>query len=261
MINGNHNLLIYANQESKIKHQVEFLTEGIKQNEVIVLIDDELDGFRQNIEKHIENFRILEKEKNAFVLNSTKWYFPDDRFDSNDLLNKMLNIVKQAKKNQKAGIRIFGDKSEFFRHEHAERFFECEKILESKFDLPVIALCGYGSESIGNLSPENRSRLYDCHSNIVKETPRVQNQLRRSKLQIYFDILVAINEVGGDAVQTRIQGKSNLSYDKFAKYLIELRKKKLIQVESLSLTDKGREFVKKFDSISVFLDRLGLDYL
>lgn len=257
-----HNLLIYSNLESKIKHASEFLIEGIKQNEIIILIDDEENNFKQQMEKNYRiDLRKLEKEKNAVILNSNKWYFPKDKFDSNDLLNRMYDIVKQAKDDKKTGVRVFGDKTVFFRNDPVERFFECEKILGMGFDLPITALCAYMSESIGILNPENRGILYDFHSDIIKETPRPQKQLRRNKLEIYFDILVAIGEAGENAVQTRIQGKSNLSYDKFTKYLDEMRERKLIQRDPLSITDKGREFVSKFDSISSFLHKMGLDYI
>lgn len=260
-IETSHNLLIYSNPESKIKHVTEFISEGINRNEMIILIDDE-DNLKRLMEKnHKVNFKKLEKEKQISITNSNEWYFPNEKFNPANLLNEIYDIVEHAKNDKRTGIRVFGDKTIFFRKDSMERVFECEKILETTFDLPISSLCAYMFRSMDATNIENRERLYDIHSTIIKETSRPQRQLRRNKLEIYFDILDAIREVGDNAVQTRVQGKSNLSYDKFIKYLDELRERNLILINSLTLTNKGREFVNKFDSVSSFLHKMGLDYI
>ena len=49
----------------------------------------------------------------------------------------------------------------------------------------------------------------------------ITRHVRRSKLQIYYDILKAINHESelGKVRPTRVQNLCNMSYDKFSKYL------------------------------------------
>ena len=77
---------------------------------------------------------------------------------------------------------------------------------------------------------------------------------RRSKIQLYFDIVSAIvqDSQNNDSVSpTRIQFKCNTSYDKLTKYLIEMEKRNIIHREkSLSVTDKGMQFHRDYSKIN-----------
>ena len=65
---------------------------------------------------------------------------------------------------------------------------------------------------------------------------------RRSKIQLYYDIVSAIVEdsQNNDSVSpTRIQFKCNTSYDKLTKYLEEMKERQIIAREkSIKVTDK-----------------------
>jgi Predicted transcriptional regulator len=80
-------------------------------------------------------------------------------------------------------------------------------------------------------------------------------------MQIYFDILQAIKEelTDGEVKPTRIQFKSNLSYNNLLQYLRELEKIKMISRNPILLTEKGKSFVKDFGKITYYLDYYGLD--
>ena len=55
---------------------------------------------------------------------------------------------------------------------------------------------------------------------------------KRSKLQIYFDVISAIiveKQDNEEVSKTRLQHKSNTSYDKLLKYLDEMTEKGLIK--------------------------------
>ena len=88
---------------------------------------------------------------------------------------------------------------------------------------------------------------------------------RRNKLEIYFDILNSIIEESrsADMVRpTRVQFLSNLSYDNLSKHLVELKEKKMLHdSEIITLTEKGKKFVKDYEKIRSFTERMGLDYL
>ena len=83
---------------------------------------------------------------------------------------------------------------------------------------------------------------------------------RRSKIQIFFDIVTAIidDTQNNESISpTRIQFKCNTSYDKLTKYLEEMEKKEIIQKEkSISVTEKGMQFHKDYSRINELINKL-----
>ena len=83
---------------------------------------------------------------------------------------------------------------------------------------------------------------------------------RRSKIQIFFDIVTAIidDTQNNESISpTRIQFKCNTSYDKLTKYLEEMEKKEIIQREkSIAITDKGMQFHKDYSRINELINEI-----
>lgn len=94
---------------------------------------------------------------------------------------------------------------------------------------------------------------------------QLQRRERRSKLEIYYDILSSIVEESknvGIVRPTRIQFMSGLSYDNLIKYLCELKEKKMIRnSKELIISEKGEQFLKDYEKIRKFTEQMGLDYL
>ena len=86
---------------------------------------------------------------------------------------------------------------------------------------------------------------------------------KRNKLEIYNDVLSAIElELqSGQAKPTRVQSRSNLAYDKLARYINELKYKDMITQEPLSITEKGHDFLQDYDRIKSFVFEMGVKYL
>lgn len=89
---------------------------------------------------------------------------------------------------------------------------------------------------------------------------------RRNKMELYNDILKAImaeitNDDDSVAKPTRVQLRSNLAYDKLARYLNELENMKMILQSPLLVTEKGRDFLQDYDRISNFVLEMGIKYL
>lgn len=83
---------------------------------------------------------------------------------------------------------------------------------------------------------------------------------------MYNDILKAIvdeitNTDDNVAKPTRVQLRSNLAYDKLARYLNELETKKMIVQSPLLITEKGKDFLQDYDRISNFVLEMGIKYL
>ena len=70
-------------------------------------------------------------------------------------------------------------------------------------------------------------------------------------MEIYNDILSAIKleSINGSAKPTRVQSLSNLAYDKLTRYLSELEGRKMIALNPLGITEKGRDFLQDYDRI------------
>jgi len=90
-------------------------------------------------------------------------------------------------------------------------------------------------------------------------------------MEIYNDILTAISleqtnhtdyhELGSGAKPTRVQLKSNLAYDKFARYLNELQNKEMINQHPLTITERGKDFLQDYQRISDFVLEMGIKYM
>ncbi len=93
----------------------------------------------------------------------------------------------------------------------------------------------------------------------------LQRRERRNKLEIYCAILNSIMQESknSDIIRpTRIQFSSGLSYDSLTKFLDELKEKKMLQNHGeISLTKKGVQFLKDYEKIRKFSEKMGLDYL
>jgi len=75
---------------------------------------------------------------------------------------------------------------------------------------------------------------------------------KRSKLQIYFDVISAIlieKQDNNEISKTRLQHKSNTSYDKLLKYLDEMSEKGLIKLENeIDTTELGIKFHEDYSA-------------
>ena len=91
---------------------------------------------------------------------------------------------------------------------------------------------------------------------------------RRSRLELVFDILVAIQNKGGKIKPTHLMYKSNLSHKLLSNYMDELISKEMINIEEIKnkkstskmvhITDKGLGFLAEFRRMRDFTDAFGL---
>ena len=88
---------------------------------------------------------------------------------------------------------------------------------------------------------------------------------KRDRLRIIYDILKAINDKNDRILHTHILYKANLSYPILEQYLQQLLYNELIKESSLNskrvygLTDKGFEYLRKYDVVNDFNRVFGLD--
>ena len=99
--------------------------------------------------------------------------------------------------------------------------------------------------------------MYQLYHYVIIESVFTHKRLakeRRSKIQLYYDIITAIVEdtQNNDSVSpTRIQFKCNTSYDKLAKYLEEMKERQILEKEkAIKITEKGMKFHKDYAKIN-----------
>lgn len=93
---------------------------------------------------------------------------------------------------------------------------------------------------------------------------------RRSRLELIFDILLAIQNKGGKIKPTHLMYKSNLSHKLLNSYMEELIEKNLIMIEeeysrkkqnstkTVVITEKGLGFLEEFRRMRDFTSAFGL---
>jgi predicted transcriptional regulator len=84
---------------------------------------------------------------------------------------------------------------------------------------------------------------------------------RRTRIQLYFDIISAIfeEEMDNETISpTRIQFKCNTSYDKLTKYLEEMKNKEIIEGNEIKVTEKGKQFHKDYSKINELIQELSI---
>ena len=83
---------------------------------------------------------------------------------------------------------------------------------------------------------------------------------KRSKLQIYFDVISAIiveKQDNEEVSKTRLQHKSNTSYDKLLKYLDEMTEKGLIKMEKeIDTTELGIKFYNDYSNVNDLINEI-----
>jgi predicted transcriptional regulator len=88
--------------------------------------------------------------------------------------------------------------------------------------------------------------------------------MKRTKIDIIYDMLRAIEDKGGKIIPTHLLYKSNLSHQRMKLYLDELKQKQMIAETHVKdklfyeLTDEGRKFLQNFKQMKQFTEAFGL---
>ncbi len=91
-----------------------------------------------------------------------------------------------------------------------------------------------------------------------------QDKRHRHKLQLFFEILCAIEEdriSNGMAKPTHVQHFSRLSYDKLMNHFTELEMKGMIYRDDnglISITSRGQKYIKQYSELITFIDNVSL---
>ncbi|OYT32591.1 hypothetical protein B6U93_01190 [Candidatus Woesearchaeota archaeon ex4484_78] len=99
--------------------------------------------------------------------------------------------------------------------------------------------------------------------NIIS-SPKGNPEMKRTKIDIVYDMLKAIEAKGGKILPTHLLYKSNLSHKRMKLYLEELKKKNVIQETIIKekkyyeMTEDGWRFLHKLKQVREFTDAFGI---
>jgi predicted transcriptional regulator len=87
---------------------------------------------------------------------------------------------------------------------------------------------------------------------------------RRDKMKLYGDLLSILQAESLESekiVLIRVQAKLNVSFDRLKNYLSDLEALGLIENQvSYRITLKGKEYLKEYQKVLDFMERMGISY-
>ncbi|HJT48661.1 MAG TPA: MEDS domain-containing protein [Nitrososphaeraceae archaeon] len=172
---GHHLMAIYENIDDEINEAFEFLSEGLRRNEAVMILTE--DAGKDKLLKRIKenesalggNIEELEKRGNVTIESTSSWYFPDGvNLNPDRIIATFTAMVDLAINNGKKAIRIFGDMSAFFKAGFTMDLLNYESKLGKKFDLPLFGVCAFLAENINSLNPKQFEELQEYHNAVWK---------------------------------------------------------------------------------------------
>jgi DcmR-like sensory protein len=167
---GHHLMAIYENIDDEINEAFEFLKEGLKRNEAVMILTEDvgkdklLKRIKEKEQELAGNIEELEKRGDVTIESTSGWYFPDGtNLNPDRIIATFTAMVDLAIHNGKKAIRIFGDMSAFFKAGFSMDLLKYESKLGKKFDLPLIGVCAFLTENINSLSSKQIEELKEYH--------------------------------------------------------------------------------------------------
>jgi hypothetical protein len=174
---GSNVFVTYYSKRLEFHHFHSFLRNGIDNNEMVIVFLESYskDKFDDNVREFI-NFATLEnyKRKDSIHLKTTEeWFHHNECSNSEIFFKKWENLITNAIKTGKEGIRIFVETNEFMREKFDNAFVIYDKILQDLFDFPITSMYVYKKENIQSMTPEqitilNSSHGYDLDELLVR---------------------------------------------------------------------------------------------
>jgi DNA-binding response OmpR family regulator len=170
---GEHVLVVYETPMEMIEQSLEFLKNGIVNNEDVMIVTDviPIDSLREKVAKEwkdlVINLDNMEQEGRITLHTFQEWYMPDGKFDLQTAIAKLTKKMQQTKEHGRKGFRCVGDMNPFFDMGMADEAVKYESTMEKNFNLPLIGFCAYTRDRFLRLDDEAVQLLNQCHSRII----------------------------------------------------------------------------------------------
>lgn len=261
---GTHYCLFYQTKEDLINILVPYFKTGLENNEFCVWVTS-IPLSEKEVEKAmrraVPDFDQYLKRGQIEIVSYDGWYLKDGSFSLQRVLNAWIDKLNQALVKGYDGLRVTGN-TFWLKKRDWESFADYETEVDSVIHkYRMIAICTYsidkcGANEVLDVVSRHRSGLIlrEGKWEIIKKARRKTTKKRRKPrglMQIYADILRAASS---GALKSRVVSKANINFLRFERILKVMAENGLLTSEPYSprvwsVTEKGREFLKKYQEL------------
>ena len=162
-----HVLASYQSSTDEIQDAVQFLKNGIKSNECVMIVarrDSALDEILETFTINGIDAGKLMSNNSLLLVDNKEWYIPDEKVEKHRIIDQSNDLVNRSLVSGKKGLRAFCMMDTFFEHNFVEELVDYEHELPLRFDIPFLAICAYKQIDLDKLSNSQRARLVKCHN-------------------------------------------------------------------------------------------------
>ena len=162
-----HVLASYGSSTDEIQNALQFLKNGIKNNECVMIVsrgDSDLDEIKEAFTTNGIDAGKLISNNSLLLVDNKEWYIPDEKVDKHRIIDQWNYLVNQSLVSGKNGLRAFCMMDIFFEHNFAEELIDYEHELPLRFDSPFLAVCAYKQSDLDKLSNLQLARMVECHN-------------------------------------------------------------------------------------------------
>ena len=162
-----HVLASYKSSTDEIQDVVQFLKNGIKNNECVMIVarrDSGTDEISEAFTANGIDAGKLMSNSSLLLVDNKEWYIPDEKVDKHRIIDQWNDLVNRSLVSGKKGLRAFCMMDTFFEHNFVEELVDYEHELPPRFDNPFLAICAYKQSDLDKLSNSQRARMVECHN-------------------------------------------------------------------------------------------------
>lgn len=164
-----HVLASYQSSTDEIQDAMQFLKNGIKNNECVMIVarrDFGLDEIAEAFTTNGIDAGKLMSNNSLLLVDNKEWYLPDEKVDKHRIIDQWKHLIDRSLESGKKGLRAFCMMDTFFEHNFVEELVDYENELPLRFDTPFLAICAYKQSDLDKLSNSQRARMVECHNSM-----------------------------------------------------------------------------------------------
>ena len=138
---GDHICMLYDNEKAKLSTTVLFILDGLKRNELVLVLEEDKDEILRVLNEVIDAKSFIERERLIFH-SKEESYLRDGFFDPDKMLETIAELDEKALTEGCKGLRIVGNASWVLTYPRLQSFLEFEAKLNRFLPLTrCICLC------------------------------------------------------------------------------------------------------------------------
>jgi hypothetical protein len=178
-----HDMYIYDSPEGQVTHALQFLKEGLKNNESCLLVANysvgkKVKGRRNNLWESFTGIETIE-ESDIKVVSASDWFFRGQTVNGpkvNNIGRVWTDLSSKRAFRGRPRLRAFVDMSLLFRHQMLKDLVECESRVAKMRNLPIKLICANLESDLSLqtdlslLSSESYKKICHDHGNVFHFT-------------------------------------------------------------------------------------------